>query len=273
MDELRDRVAVVTGAADGIGYALCERLATEGMRVVMADVDRDRLRAAADRLAAGPAADTEVIAVPTDVSRWESVESLAAQASDRFGAVHVLCNNAGVQRPARAWECTLEAWNWLVAVNLTGVFHGIRAFVPSMIERREPGHIVNTASIGGLLAYPGIAPYSATKAGVVGLSETLFHDLRAEGAPIGVSVLCPGAVATRFRAHSRELDPEGRPSDIPDVDSGGAALSPAAVAAQVVDAIRAGRFWILTQPAYREALERRVRGIVETDEVVEPRLL
>lgn len=194
-------------------------------------------------------------------------------AVDRFGAVHVLCNNAGVQRPARAWECAVEAWNWLVGVNLNGVFHGIKAFVPGMIERSEPGHVVITASIGGLLAFPGLGPYSATKYGVVGVSESLWHDLRAEGAPIGVSVLCPGVVATEFHAHSRELHPGGPVADIPDSAPSVVALSPAAVATHVVDAIRGDRFWVLTHPAYGEVLERKLRGIVETDEVVLPGLL
>jgi NAD(P)-dependent dehydrogenase (short-subunit alcohol dehydrogenase family) len=268
VDELRERVAVVTGAASGIGFALCERFAQEGMRVVLADVDPHRLQEAADRLADSGA---ELIAVPTDVSVWESVESLASRAIDRFGAVHVVCNNAGVQRPAPAWECTVEAWNWVVGVNLNGVFHGVRAFVPGMIERREPGHVVNTASIGGLLGYPGIAPYSASKAGVVGLSESLQHDLRARSAPIGVSVLCPGPVDTQFRAHSRELHPGGPVEDIPDAEPV-PALSPASVAAQVVDAILRDRFWIVTHPGYFGELERKLRGIVETDEVVLPGL-
>lgn len=269
MDGLRDRVAVVTGAASGIGFALCERLAAEGMDVVMADVDPRRLHQASNRLAAESGAD--VLAVPTDVARWESVESLATQAIERFGAVHVLCNNAGVQRPAPAWECTLDDWNWVVGVNLNGVFHGIRAFVPGMVARGEPGHVVNTASIGGLLSYPGIAPYSAAKAGVVGLSESLHHDLRARNAPIGVSVLCPGVVDTRFRAHSRELHPGGPVEDIPDVPPV-PALSPESVVAQVVDAILGGRFWIVTHPAYFGELERKLRGIVETDAVVLPGL-
>jgi NAD(P)-dependent dehydrogenase (short-subunit alcohol dehydrogenase family) len=270
MDELRDRVAVVTGAASGIGFAACERFASQGMRVVMADVDPPRLQQAANRLVAEAGAD--VIAVPTDVSRWESVESLATRAVDRFGAVHVLCNNAGVQRPARAWECTVEAWNWLVGVNLNGVFHGIKAFVPAMIERGEPGHVVNTASIAGLLAHPGLAPYSATKFGVVGLSESLWHDLRAQAAPIGVSVLCPGAVATQLHPHSRELHPGGPVADILNFPPDLVPLPPAVVAAQIVDAIRADRFWILTHPGYNEVLAGKLRGIVETDEVVLPGL-
>jgi NAD(P)-dependent dehydrogenase (short-subunit alcohol dehydrogenase family) len=268
MDELRDRVAVVTGAASGIGLALCERLAAEGMSVVMADVDPGRLEAAAERLASG-----DVLAVPTDASRWDSVDALASRARERFGAVHVLCNNAGVTRPGPLWEAKLEEWDWLLAVNLSGVFYGVKAFVPAMIERGEPAHVVNTASIGGLLAYPELGAYAASKYGVVGLSESLLHDLRAAGAPVGVSVLCPGPVATEFRAHSRALHPDGPQGDVPGEYDDVVRISASDVAAQVVDAIRRDRFWVVTHPAYHEAIERRARGIVETDEVVVPGLL
>ncbi len=270
LGDLRGRVAVVTGAASGIGLALCESFAAQGMRLVMSDVDPDRLRAAADAVAVASGAD--VLAVPADVSRWSDVQALADGAFERFGVVHVLCNNAGVTRPGRAWELRLEDWEWVLAVNLRGVVNGIRAFVPRMLERGEPGHVVNTASVGGLVAFPGIAPYVAAKYAVVGLSETLHHDLRERGAPVAVSVLCPGPTATDFRAHSRDLQPGGAlepAASEPDV----AKLPASTVAAQVVDAIRHGRFWILTHPAYREPIERRARGIVETDEVVVPELL
>jgi NAD(P)-dependent dehydrogenase (short-subunit alcohol dehydrogenase family) len=271
MDELSSRVAVVTGAASGIGLALCERLAAEGMRVVMADVDPTRLQVAAERLAAET--DAEVLAVPTDASRWDAVETLATRALERFGSVHVLCNNAGVTRPGAIWQATFEEWDWLLAVNLSGVFYGIKAFVPGMIDRGEPAHVVNTASIGGLLAYPGLGAYAASKYGVVGLSESLLHDLRALGAPVGVSVLCPGPVATDFRSHSRALHPEGPEPDVPGEYDDVVRIPTSDVAAQVVDAIRRGRFWILTHPAYRETIESRTRGIVETDEVVVPGFL
>jgi NAD(P)-dependent dehydrogenase (short-subunit alcohol dehydrogenase family) len=267
MDELRGRVAVVTGAASGIGLALSERFAGEGMRVVMSDVDAARL----DRAAASVDGDVEPVAA--DVSRWEDVEALATRAVERFGIAHVLCNNAGVTRPAPAWELTLDEWDWLLGVNVRGVVHGIKAFLPDMIERGEPAHIVNTASVGGLLAYPGLAAYSAAKYGVVGLSESLHHDLRAADAPIGVSVLCPGPTETEFRTHSRALHPEGAQGDLPGEYDGVVRIPASHVAAQVVDAIRANRFWILTHPAYRSSIEQRCRGIVETDEVVEPGFL
>lgn len=252
----------MTGAAGGIGLALVHRFAAAGMRVVMSDVDGDRLAAAA------AAVDGEVEAVPADVGNAGDVDALAARAGERFGAVDVLCNNAGVTRPGPAWDLDLDEWQWMLSVNLLGVVHGIRSFVPAMIERGQPAHVVNTASIGGLLPYAGIAAYSAAKYAVVGLSESLQLDLRAAGAPIGVSVLCPGPIETDFRANSRALHPAG-PTGEPAGEYEGVVRIPAAEAARVVvEAILADRFWVLTHPAYAPAIERRARGIVETDELV-----
>ena len=262
MDDLAGRVALVTGAAGGIGLELAAQLAAAGMRVVMSDVDQERLEAAAATV------DGEVEAVAADVARPADVDALAERARTRFGSVHVLCNNAGVTRPGSAWELGVDEWQWLLSVNVLGVVNGIRAFVPSMLERGEPGHVVNTASIGGLLPYAGIAAYTATKYAVVGLSESLHLDLRAIGAPIGVSVLCPGPTETEFRAHSRELHPDGPAADVDGEYVGVARIPAADAAALVVDAIRSDRFWVLTHPGYREAIERRARGIVETDDVV-----
>jgi NAD(P)-dependent dehydrogenase (short-subunit alcohol dehydrogenase family) len=262
MDDLAGRVAVVTGAAGGIGLELASQLAAARMRVVMSDVDGERLEAAAAGV------DGEVEAVVADVADPAAVEALAERARARFGDVHVLCNNAGVTRPGPAWGLDLAEWQWLLTVNVLGVVHGISAFVPSMLERGEPGHVVNTASIGGLLPYAGIAAYTATKYAVVGLSESLYLDLRNAGAPIGVSVLCPGPTETEFRSHSRALHPDGPAADVYGEYQGVARIPAADAAALVVDAIRSGRFWVLTHPAYRDAIERRARGIVETDEVV-----
>lgn len=268
MDELRGRVAVVTGAASGIGFALCEQFAVEEMRIVMADIDPERVQAAAEGLAAESGA--HAIAVPTDASRWRDVEALANAAVERFGAVHVLCNNAGVTRPGLTWEFTLEEWEWVLGVNLRGVIHGIKAFVPGMIERGEPAHVVNTASIGGLLAFPGLTMYTASKFGVVGLSEGLAHDLRQQAAPVGVSVLCPGPTATDLRSHSRRLHPGGLDADDPDEYAGVVRIPASDVAAQVVEAIRSDRFWILTHPEYGATIEQRHRAMLETGEAVAP---
>jgi NAD(P)-dependent dehydrogenase (short-subunit alcohol dehydrogenase family) len=262
MVDLHGRVAVVTGAAGGIGLALAQRLAAEGMNVVVSDVDGERLAAAAATIGG------EVEAVAANVARPEDVETLAARAFHRFGAVHVVCNNAGVTRPGPAWELDVDEWQWLLSVNVLGVVNGVRSFVPAMLERGEPGHIVNTASIGGLLPYAGIAAYTASKYAVVGLSEGLLLDLRATGAPIGVSVLCPGPIETEFRAHSRALHPSGPADEVQGEYDGVARIPASDAAALVVDAIRADRFWVLTHPAYRNAIERRARGIVETDELV-----
>jgi NAD(P)-dependent dehydrogenase (short-subunit alcohol dehydrogenase family) len=271
MHELRGKVAVVTGGASGIGYALCELFAREGMHVVVSDVAAGRLEAAARKLEATTGA--EVLDVPGDVTRWEDVEQLATRSVERFGGVHVLCNNAGVQRDGYSWEFSLDEWRWILGVNLWGTIHGIKAFVPAMVERGEEAHIVNTASIGGLVAFPRLAMYTAAKSGVIGLSEGLLNDLRERGSPIGVSVLCPGPTMSGLREHSRALHPSGSEGDtislVTDVER-----TPAAeVAAQVLDAIRANRFWILTHPEYNDMIERRYRGIVETDEVVEATVL
>jgi NAD(P)-dependent dehydrogenase (short-subunit alcohol dehydrogenase family) len=271
MQELAGKVAVVTGAASGIGLALCEAFAAEGMHIAMADVDPAGLDAAAERLADDTGA--EVLAVPTDVMKWDEVAALEARAVARFGAVHVLCNNAGVQLPGVTWEFTRQEWEWVLGVNLGGVVHGIEAFVRGMVERGEHGHVVNTASVGGLVAFPGLAPYTAAKYAVVGLSECLEHDLRARDVPIGVSVLCPGPVLSSLRENSAVLRPGGASGRIVPLVTSVPKLAAAEVAAQVVDAIRHDRFWILTHPGYKETIRERCRGIVETDTLVVPELL
>lgn len=267
MNELRGKVAVVTGAASGIGYALCELFAREGMHVVMSDVAADRLDAAARRLEA--TSDAHVLDVAGDVMQWEDVERLATRAVEHFGGVHVLCNNAGVQRDGYMWEFSLEDWRWVLGVNLWGTIHGIKAFLPGMLERGEPAHVVNTASIGGLVAFPRLGAYAAAKFGVIGLSESLHNDLRERGAPIGVSVLCPGPTMSGLREHSRALHPTDEDGPSISLVTHVERTPASAVAAQVLAAIRAGRFWVLSHPEYNPFIERRYRGILETDEVVE----
>ncbi len=187
------KIAVVTGAASGIGLALAERFAAAGMRVVLADLDETALEAAAGRVAARG---VEALAVPADVSDEGSVQALAAAALERFGAVHVVCNNAGVSSLSDPWFGPLSAWTWVLGVNLWGVIHGVRAFLPILLSQGE-GHIVNTASAAGL--GPGTGPsYDASKHAVVALTEDLYTTLGAMGAPVGVSVLCPGWVRTQI---------------------------------------------------------------------------
>jgi NAD(P)-dependent dehydrogenase (short-subunit alcohol dehydrogenase family) len=262
MDDLAGRVAVVTGGASGLGRAMAERFAAHGMRVVVSDIDAD---GAQETAAALGARGSEAVAVRTDVSRAEDVEQLADLAFDRFGAVHVLCNNAGVVKSARAWALTLDDWTWVLGVDLWSVIHGVRAFVPRMLAQGASGHVVNTASMTGLLPMPRLAAYSTAKSGVVALSESLHHDFVAEGADIGVSVFCPGFIATRITDSARN-----RPASLGDTTEASgprtvsgveATMTAEEAAEQVVDAVRAGRFWVLTHPAYRSVIQDRAAGI------------
>jgi NAD(P)-dependent dehydrogenase (short-subunit alcohol dehydrogenase family) len=274
MRDLAGKVAVVTGAASGIGLAVSRRLAADGMRVMMADVEEPALLAAAASLAA---AGMETATAVADVSDADSVAGLAQATLERFGAVHVVCNNAGVSQDGPAWKIPLAQWDWIVSVNLFGVVHGIRSFLPHLLEQRE-GHIVNTASVGGLLAGPWLSPYHATKHAVIALSESLYHELAAIGSPVGVSVLCPGNVQTRIHEASRNwparYGPRPDEADAPEIagwrQAASAAIEsgsdPAVVATAVRDAIVDGRFWILTHPEFGSAiLDKYSRAVAERD--------
>jgi NAD(P)-dependent dehydrogenase (short-subunit alcohol dehydrogenase family) len=265
MKELRDRVGVVTGAASGIGRALARRFAAEGMSVVLADVERPALEKAAAEIEAGGA---RAIALPTDVSKPEQVDALARRALDAFGAVHVVCNNAGVFTSGPIWEQTLGDWKWVIDVNLWGVIHGIRTFVPLLLQQGGEAHIVNTASVAGLVSPRGLGPYNVTKHGVVTLSETLHYELRAAGSTIGVSVLCPGAIRTNIADAERNRPPElarGASAGASAVLRAGleAGMDPAQVADIVVRGIREERFYLLTHPELKAGVERRMRDILE----------
>ena len=193
MDELAGKVAVITGAGSGLGRALAHRFGAARMRLVLTDIDGGRLNQVGGELDdLGVAVVTQV----TDVSKSSQVEGLADFAYEQFGAVNVLCNNAGVAVVGPAWECTDADWAWAIGVNLWGVVHGLRAFLPRMLASGEPGHVVNTASAAGILAPPLSSPYVATKHAVVGLTESLYHDLALRQANIGCSVLAPGFVRT-----------------------------------------------------------------------------
>ena len=276
MDGFEGKVAVVTGAASGIGRALAEWFAREGMRVVLADVERGPLDVAATAIADRHGGDN-VLAVPTDVGDEHAVDALAAATFDRFGGAHVVCNNAGVGVGGLAWTVPADRWRWIVEVNLLSVAHGIRAFVPRMIEQGE-GHVVNTASAAGILTGPAMGPYYATKHGVVALSEALSFDLQITGATgVGVSVLCPEWVRTRIHDSERNRPdgvgempgPGGSAADdapgMRDIVQGlvDGGIDPADVADTVVDAIRTGRFWIITHPTTVPAAQRRWEAIAD----------
>jgi NAD(P)-dependent dehydrogenase (short-subunit alcohol dehydrogenase family) len=263
VEELTGRTAVITGAASGLGRAMATRMAGEGMRLVLADIEDGPLADVADTLGRDG---VELVIRRTDVSQASEIERLADLAFDRFGAVDVLCNNAGVVKRARLWNLTPEDWEWVLGVDLWSVIHAVRAFVPRMLEQPEGGHVVNTASMSGLLPIPNLGAYSAAKAAVVALSEALQLDFEAEGASIGVSVLAPGFIATGITQSERnrpeELSATAAVPDVARTSSGvHATLDADGVAAHVIDAIRANRFWILTHDAYRPLIRQRAAGI------------
>ncbi len=265
------RVAVITGAASGIGRAMAELFVSEGSAVVVADLDVNEAGAVAKGITdRGGSAD----AIEVDVSDPGSVEALAAFTRDRFGGVEVLCNNAGVSTFNLIQDQTLEDWQWVLSVNLWGVIHGVHSFLPIMREQGRPAHIVNTASVAGLLSGVAfIGPYSATKVAVVSISETLSQEFAIAGLPIGVSVLCPSATETRVMESERN-----RPADlgsetrtemaesvrlaIKDQFTGPGGQPPSRVARQVLEAVRAGEFWIITHPFERPAMETRLAGMM-----------
>jgi NAD(P)-dependent dehydrogenase (short-subunit alcohol dehydrogenase family) len=271
MERLNDRVAVVTGAASGIGLALSERFAAEGMRVVMADIETTALETAAEAVRAKAPA---VLAVRVDVSRADEVERLARETYAAFGAAHVVCNNAGVAVLAAVHEQSLADWQWVMGVNLWGVIHGVHAFLPRMLAGGDVGHIVNTASMAGLTTAPFMSIYDVTKHGVVALSESLYKELELSGAPIGVSVVCPGLINTNIMRSARnrpaELAHEGKAG--PQAQQFGQGLAdrlvggypPFEVADQVVRGIRHRRFYIVpAQPEVRQWASVRAQDIIE----------
>jgi NAD(P)-dependent dehydrogenase (short-subunit alcohol dehydrogenase family) len=254
VESLKDKVAVVTGGGSGIGSAMALALAREGARVVLADLDEAAMDGVA-RQARGHGVET--LAVRTDVTELAQVQALAERAWKAFGAVHVLCNNAGVAAWGGLEKATHRDWQWVLGVNLWGVIHGIEAFVPRMIAGGQRGHIVNTASMAGLIASQGLGVYNTSKYAVVGLSETLAKDLKPHG--IGVSVLCPMGVETRIRESERSR-PAALRNDAaaePAVELIGRYLAPDTVAGMVLDAVRRGELYVITHDEGLEPLRRR----------------
>jgi len=280
MDDLAGKVAVITGAASGIGLAMARRFAGEGMKVVLADIERPVLQQAAEALRADGA---DVLAVPTDVSLEAEVAGLAATTLDHYGDVHLVCNNAGVgARGLPIAELPLQDFEWVLAVNLFGVIHGLRAFLPHL-RANDVGHVVNTASMSGLCYLPRMGPYNASKAAVVALSETLRFELAAEHSGVGVSVLCPSWVRTNISTSDRNrperfayaLDTE-QMAQVTEYKTrrrerlATVATDPADVAEQVCQAVKTNRFYILTHPAALSLFEARSRRILAGDDPVEP---
>ncbi|HKA03391.1 MAG TPA: SDR family NAD(P)-dependent oxidoreductase [Acidimicrobiales bacterium] len=280
MDHLEGKVAVVTGAASGIGRAMADCFAAEGMRVVLADIERPALERTVGEMTAGG---FDVLAVPTDVSVAAEVHALAATTLEHHGDVHLVCNNAGVgSRGLPIAELPAADFEWVIAVNLFGVIHGLQAFLPRL-RANDEGHLVNTASASGLVHLPRMGPYNASKAAVVALSETLRFELEAEGSHVGVSVLCPSWTRTNISTSDRNR-PERFASTI-ETDKlaeiaeykarrrtqlATLALDPADVAAEVLDAVKANRFYVLTHPESRDLFAERARRIVAGENPVEP---
>jgi NAD(P)-dependent dehydrogenase (short-subunit alcohol dehydrogenase family) len=266
MEKLEGRVAVITGGASGIGLGIARAFASAGVRLALLDVEEGALAAASEGLAKGGA---EVIGVRADVSDPASLEAAAERVQARYGRIHVLCNNAGVLTHGPLVDSSPRDWSWLVGVNLLGVGHGIRSFVPRIRAHGEGGHVVNTSSVAGLLALPELGIYAATKFAVLAISETLRAELAPDG--IGVSVLCPGGVRTRIHEAARN-----RPAALGGPEAGGRAertdaavesgMDPDRVGRCVLRAVRRGDPYVLTHPEFRAPFAARVEAILEAFE-------
>lgn len=271
MKNLAGKTAVITGAASGMGLAMAKRFARAGMNIVLADIEHEALgRAAAEVAALG----VDAWPLRTDVSQADSVQALAQAAQSRFGGIHLVCNNAGVGGlRRRVWEADLRDWEWVLGVNLWGVIHGVKTFVPMMLAQGDECHMVNTASVAGLLSTPAMAVYNVSKHGVVTLTETLHHDLAEIGAKLKVSLLMPAWVDTGIWNSDRNR-PD--PLRVPEAEAADRArrlamhellkkgkVSADDVAEMVLDAVQNERFYVMTHPRIRTAIEARVSGILE----------
>ncbi len=279
MRDFKDRIAVITGGASGLGRAMAERFGREGMHLMLADIEPAALDNTARELRdAGLTTATH----RTDVSRAEDVEALARATLDRYGAVHVVCNNAGVAPLGAVWESTTADWTWGMGVNVWGVIHGVRVFTPIMLAQGLEGHIVNTASVAGLIAPPGMGVYNVTKHAVVALTESLHHDLIRANAKIRCSVVCPAYFPSGITDSERN-----RPSGLQNADGkrttqqlameatmkkavSSGRLSAGDVAEQVFLAIRDERFYVITHRAIKQAIETRMRDILDERTPTDP---
>jgi NADP-dependent 3-hydroxy acid dehydrogenase YdfG len=276
MQAFEGKVAVISGAASGIGRALANRCAREGMKVVLADIEEAALTQAAREL---DAAGADVLAVRTDVSKASDVEALANETLEAFGAVHLLFNNAGVIKGGLLWEHDLADWEWIIDVNLWGIIHSVRVFVPIMLTQDVACHMVNTASIAGLIAPPNSGIYNVTKFGIVAITETLYRELAERDAKLKVSVLCPSHVRTRIHDAERNRPSVYRDGDAARPMTGqeleaiwaevagrykdyGGMLSPEHIADCTFDAIRDERLYILTHHELNGLLAERTEAMI-----------
>jgi NAD(P)-dependent dehydrogenase (short-subunit alcohol dehydrogenase family) len=269
MKQLRGKVAVVTGAASGLGRAMACAFGAEGMHVALADVDQNGLEETRERVRSHQ---VHSFTMRVDVSRAAEVNALAERTLQELKGIHLVCNNAGVSPLGATWETSIADWQWILGVNLWGVIHGVRAFTPHLVAQNE-GHIVNTASVAGMISPPGMGAYNVTKHAVVTLSETLYHDLRERNSAVGVSVLCPAYVPTRIaeseRNRPRDLPPSAKSKETlareamlkKAVSSG--KISADEVAQAVVAAVKEERFYILTHARIKGAIRSRMEDILE----------
>lgn len=272
MKAFKDKVAVITGAASGIGFGLAERFAKEGMKVVLSGINQDTLDKAAQKLKDTGA---ELLTVQADVARREDMEALAEKTLERFGAVHLLVNNAGVGAGSTVWGSTWEDWEWVLGVNLWGTIHGLKIFVPIMLAQDTECHILNNASNAGLLPHHASAPYQVSKHAVVALSENLHHTFAHTKAKIKVSVLLPGWVKTRIleAERNRPADLQNAPESVvrsPQeqaiiqrmIESVQSAITPQEYSEYVIRAIREEHFYVISHLQYMEAYKQRFDAIL-----------
>ena len=264
MTQLNGKVAAVTGAASGLGRAMALAFAGEGMHVALADVDEKGLSVTHDAIASHK---VKTFSMRVDVSKAAEVDAFAACTVSELNAIHVVCNNAGVALSGAVWENSEAEWQWIVGVNLWGVVHGVRAFAPRLLAQNE-GHIVNTASVAGLISPPGMGAYCVTKHAVVTLSESLHQDLRERGSAVGVSVLCPAYVPTGIADSHPDFEVQkskerlAKEAMLRKAVAAGR-LSAEDVAQAVVSAVKQDRFYILTHPAIKGAIRARMEDVLE----------